>query len=110
MQLDGGRTFAAGLAGRLRSTLFRVSLRCAVALYSIVNTLGEIMVHYSYLVGPAQQCTARWLGLASHVRQYEAEIHPLLLLAARGRPVWVGRALCLYPGAQGMFPSSLHVR
>lgn len=68
------------------------------------------MVHYSYLAGPAQQCTARWLGLASPVRQYEAEIHPLLLLAARGRPVWVGRALCLYPGAQGMFLSSLHVR
>ena len=35
MQLDGGRTFAAGLAARLRLTLFRVSLRCAVALYSI---------------------------------------------------------------------------
>jgi len=35
MQLDGGRTFAAGLAGRLRSTFYRVSLRCAVALYSI---------------------------------------------------------------------------
>ena len=35
MQLDGGRTFAAGLAARLRSTLERVSLRCAVALYSL---------------------------------------------------------------------------
>ena len=35
MQLDGGRTFAAGLAARLRSTFYRVSLRCAVALYSI---------------------------------------------------------------------------
>ena len=35
MQLDGGRTFAAGLAARLRSTLDRVSLRCAVALFSI---------------------------------------------------------------------------
>ena len=35
MQLDGGRTFAAGLAARLRSTFYRVSLRCAVALFSI---------------------------------------------------------------------------
>ena len=35
MQLDGGRTFAAGLAARLRSTLRRVLLRCAVALYSL---------------------------------------------------------------------------
>ena len=35
MQLDGGWIFAAGLAARLRSTLERVSLRCAVALFSI---------------------------------------------------------------------------
>ena len=35
MQLDGGTTFAAGLAARLRSLGYRVSLRCAGRLYSI---------------------------------------------------------------------------
>ena len=35
MQLDGGWIFAAGLAARLRSALFRVSLCCAVDIYSI---------------------------------------------------------------------------
>ena len=38
MQLDGGRTFAAGLAARLRSGFDRVSLRCSVALYSTLHS------------------------------------------------------------------------
>ena len=72
MQLDGGWIFAAGLAARLRSRLSRVSLRCAVALFSI--TLRVVLA--------ALWCTPRCAKI------FELYLHWQTSWSVRGTIFW----------------------